>query len=279
MEYPAWLPLTEAGHKACRNHRPESLTGGRFLCWGFPSHDGCSSPVDSCPRGKHGKIKTTGLHPLIHMQLALRGGNLMGKKILPDNVDGHVQALRLQLSAKDFDIPKDASYNPRWWKKKEKAGGDCAPMVAELAVIPAVVVRESDSAATKPQNDLDTDRETNPVLSTAGTPGVVGLHFAEGTNLTEPAQRTNWTKPIKPWGAVYRAGETIPIPMENQVGNQPTWGDGALPPGIIEFDFTPMEEGARRLTAIGETWKTAYLASPLYELGGIAADYIRTTSC
>ena len=53
------------------------------------------------------------------MQLARRGGHLTGKKIQPENADGHVQALRLQLLSKDLDIPQ-----PKWWwGKKDKAGG------------------------------------------------------------------------------------------------------------------------------------------------------------
>ena len=61
-------------------------------------------------------IKTNGLRPLILMRLDRRGGHLAGKKIYAKNVDGHVQALRLQLIAKDLGKPK-------WVKKEEKAGG------------------------------------------------------------------------------------------------------------------------------------------------------------
>ena len=51
------------------------------------------------------------------MQFARRGGHLTGKKIHPRNVNGHIQALRLQLLAKDLDKEK-----PKWAKKEEKAG-------------------------------------------------------------------------------------------------------------------------------------------------------------
>ena len=109
--------LTEAEHRACRKHRPESLNDGRFLRWEFPSHAGCRCPADNSSRGKHEIIKTRGLHPLISMRLERRGGHLAGKEIPPKNADGHLQALGLQLIAKDLDkaVPR--------WVKKDKEGG------------------------------------------------------------------------------------------------------------------------------------------------------------
>ena len=103
-DYPEGQPLSEMEHRASRNHRPESLVGGEFLCRGFSIHAGCRFPSDSFPRGKREIIKTNGLHFLTQTQLARRGGHLTGKKIQPRDVDGHVQALRLQLIAKDLDI-------------------------------------------------------------------------------------------------------------------------------------------------------------------------------
>ena len=52
------------------------------------------------------------------MKLSHRGGHLTGEKIQPKNADGHVQALRLQLIAKDLD--KAAAR----WVRKDKAGGE-----------------------------------------------------------------------------------------------------------------------------------------------------------
>ena len=112
-DYPAGQPLSETEQKACRNHRPKSLSDGKYLCWDFSSHAGCRSPGGICPRGKHEITKTAGLHTLIQMQLARRGGHLAGKKIQPRNVDGHVQALRLQLTSKDLDPPQ---WKPKWKK-------------------------------------------------------------------------------------------------------------------------------------------------------------------
>ena len=119
-DYPAGQPLSETEQKACRNHRPKSLSDGKYLCWNFPSHAGCRSPGNIFPRGKHEIIKTAGLHTLIQMQLARRGGHLAGKKIQPRNVDGHVQALRLQLMSNDLDTPQ---WKPRWKKKEDKVAG------------------------------------------------------------------------------------------------------------------------------------------------------------
>ena len=79
-DYPAGQPLTEIEQKACRNHRPKSLTDGKYLCWDFSSHAGCRSPNEHCPRGKHEMIKTAGLQLLIQMQLARRGGAFGGQK-------------------------------------------------------------------------------------------------------------------------------------------------------------------------------------------------------
>ena len=118
-EYPAGKPWKEDEHKASRNHRQKSLTDGRYICWDFSSHSGCRFPEESCPHGENEIIETKGLRLVIQMQLARRGRHLAGKKIIPKNVDVHVQALRLQLIAKDLDIPQ-----PKWRKKKkDKAGG------------------------------------------------------------------------------------------------------------------------------------------------------------
>ena len=115
-ECPAGHPLTDAEHRACRNRRHKSTSDGRYRFWDFSSHAGCRRPADSCPRGKREIIKVQGLHPLILMQLPRRGGHLAGKKIQPRNVNGHVQALRRQLIAKDLDKDKVKRV------KKEKAG-------------------------------------------------------------------------------------------------------------------------------------------------------------
>ena len=71
------------------------------------------------------------------MQFARRGGHLAGKKIQPKNAVGHVQALRLQIFPKDLGAPQ-----PRWWKKKDKAGGSatwkqCAskPIVSQTTIL------------------------------------------------------------------------------------------------------------------------------------------------
>ena len=113
------------------------------------------------------------------MQLARRGWHLAGKKIIPTNIDGHAQALRLQLIAKDLDIHKDASYKPKWWKKKDKAGGDFAPTIDELSTAPRIIARDAETGTIPPKDGQNVERVMQPEAIIPETSGVLGVHFAE----------------------------------------------------------------------------------------------------
>ena len=111
--------------------------------------------------------------------------------------------------------------------KKDKTGGDCVPIVEKLSVTPSVVVYEPEPTASQPHNVQNNKSGSNPVISTIEPPGVAGVHFAEGTNLTEPTRQPAWAKPLKPWDTAFRrdqgeptqrAGETIHATMENEAG-------------------------------------------------------------
>ena len=116
--YPAGIPLSTVEIKSSRNFRPKSLEDGSFLCWDYSSHAGCKAPNGTCPRGKHEVIKTKGLHPLIRMNLARRGGHRAEKKIQIRDIDGHVQSLRAQLAEEDSEYQRRPKAKPQ-----PKAGG------------------------------------------------------------------------------------------------------------------------------------------------------------
>ena len=129
--YPAGLPLRPDEIQRARGHRPRSLEGGESLCWDFSSHAGCANPESSCARGKHEVIKTRGLHPLIRMHLARRGGHKSEKKILPADVDGVAVSLRAALAEQDkqyvpqtvvVESPPTKNIRPKG-KGKSKASG------------------------------------------------------------------------------------------------------------------------------------------------------------
>ena len=142
--------MSEVEHRASRNHRPKSLTDGKYMSWDFSSHDGRRFPEESCRRGKHEIIKTKWMHLLIQMQLARRGGHLARRKFHPKNVGGHVHAIRLQLIAKDLDAP-----HPKWWKKKDKNVGETQPNRTVEKPIPlqetATEHKEGTESAPSPQ--------------------------------------------------------------------------------------------------------------------------------
>ena len=143
--YPAGMPLRPDEIKRARGHRPKSLTTGESLCWDFSTHAGCSNPEGSCARGRHEIIKTRGLHLLIRMHLARRGGRKSEKRILPADVDGHVQNLRLQLTQQDAQhIPPDhpatkTSRRAQYVrvKEKSKASGARVNLVDPLSTTPS----------------------------------------------------------------------------------------------------------------------------------------------
>ena len=207
------------------------------------------------------------------MQFARRGGHLNGKKILPRNVNGHIQALRLQLISKDLDNDK-----AKWVKKEEKAGGqscltqgkirppaivdssatlriepiECINKTEAQAITPMVVDRKGDESGDVPAPGLD-DR-------VAPLPGRIS--FSADTSFIEGPDRPRWTKPLKPWDTVYRAGEDSDPTLE------PTskWPSGELPPEIELFNFTTMEGGMRRVANVDDDWKSDYLLDACVDL-------------
>ena len=115
-QYPAGIPLPNEEIKASRAFRP--LNGsGQALCWGYSSHAGCKAPSGQCTRGAHELMKLVGVHPLIKMHLARRGGHKSEKKIQVGDVDGHVQNLRSLLTAEELKYKGDKDKGEKWAPK------------------------------------------------------------------------------------------------------------------------------------------------------------------
>ena len=76
---------------AARKNAPCSKSTGNPICWGYNAHDGCHNA--EC-KHVHEKMKQTGVHWGVLMQLARRGGMSGLPIILPGKVDGYVQAIR-----------------------------------------------------------------------------------------------------------------------------------------------------------------------------------------
>ena len=74
-EYPAGMPLRQDEIKAARNPRPKSGETGDYSRWDFSPHSGCKAPADGRNGGRNELVKLNGLHPLIKMHMARRGGH------------------------------------------------------------------------------------------------------------------------------------------------------------------------------------------------------------
>ena len=154
--YPAGIPLSTVEIKSSRNFRPKSLEDGSFLCWDYSSHAGCKAPNGTCTRGKHEVIKTKGLHPLIRMHLARRGGHRAEKKIQIKDIDGHVQSLRDQLTEEDLEYQRSPKS-----KSQPKAGGGVLDIPDTLTHVETASVVDGGNAADKILTDI------NPVIVNA----------------------------------------------------------------------------------------------------------------
>ena len=89
--YPAGKRLRPNELDAARKNDPCSKSSGKPLCWDYNSRAGCHST--ECKR-IHGKMKQSGVHWGVLMQLARRGGLSGLPIILPEKIDGYVQAIR-----------------------------------------------------------------------------------------------------------------------------------------------------------------------------------------
>ena len=213
------------------------------------------------------------------MQLARRGWHLAGKKIKPKNVDGHVQALMMRLLSKDLDIPQ-----PKWcWGKKDKAGGaatwkqcvgNTTPPRA-MCLNPKPELWNSDvphiEGAKAYGSTTNTICESEDQLPTfVGMEDQMGMKTIKCSRDTEDngkPRHPRWTKPSNPRDTVYRAREGLTDLPKKDEEQQPKWGEGIPPPGVREMNLTQMEEGARKVAVVRETWKSAYVDEPFCELG------------
>ena len=117
-----------------------------------------------------------------------------------------------------------------------------------------------------PENPLPTDvteeKVRSQTLPSDGSQEGAGekiTRFAEDTICNEKSRANpRWSKPIKPWDTVYeetRAGEdSMPTTLSGK-DQLPLWEEGVLPPDLLEFNFTALGEGARRVAVLTDTWK------------------------
>lgn len=197
---------------------------------------------------------------------------MAGKKILPRNVNGHIQALRLQLISKDLDSDK-----AKWVKKEEKAGGqdDLSKANAPLSVIivpmdalklDSTMCNDKETTQNVPVVDVSNEEKSEDVLApelddnVAPLPG--SIRFSADTAFIEGPDRPRWTEPLKPWDTVYRAGED----SELTIAPPAKWSPGALPPEIEQFNFTSMEDGMRGVFNVDDGWKSDYLLDTCADL-------------
>ena len=109
---------------------------------------------------------------------------MAGKKIQPRNVDGHLQALRLQLIAKDLDSPQPK----RVWRKKESVAGGVTTNQSGEAECVALQCNTMECGNPK---TLETETDKKGEIARA-------LTFAPDTVLVEKPDYHKWTKPLKP---------------------------------------------------------------------------------
>ena len=88
------------------------------------------------------------------------------------------------------------------------------------------------------------------------------ITFVPDTSDSEKPDYPKWTKPLKPWGTVYRAGEEIPEQILTPLTTLQNWTDGSIPPEMYEVNLTQMEEGERRLVSLDNAWKSSYVKVP-----------------
>ena len=84
--------------------------------------------------------------------------------------------------------------------------------------------------------------------------------------MRETPDRPKWAKTLEPWATVYRAWGDAAVLAENSASTQPKWQEEVLPTDIGVFDFTPMEDGMRRIASLTDNWKADYLTEPCVDL-------------
>ena len=88
------------------------------------------------------------------------------------------------------------------------------------------------------------------------------ISFSADTSFKETPGRPRWTKPLKPWDTVYRAGEEVSLAVDDG----PKWSSDELPPEVDSFNFTSLEDGMRRLANVTDDWTSDYLADVCVDL-------------
>ena len=125
--YPAGMPLSATAIASARNFRPKSLENGAFLRWDYSTHAGCRAHNGERARGKHEVVKTKCAHPMIRMDF-VRMGRKAGKKIPVNDMDGHVQNLRSQLTEEDRKYQRRTK--PKFKPKEGVVASGCSESTA-----------------------------------------------------------------------------------------------------------------------------------------------------
>ena len=259
--YPAGMPLSSIEIKSSRNFRPKSLEDGAYLCWDYSSHAGCKAPNGECPRGKHEVIKTKGLHNLIRMHLARRGGHKAEKKIPVKDIDGTVQNLRSQLTEEDMKYQR----RPKA-KMQPKAGGgvieSCTPVLFNDGQETTSVVG-GPSVASSVDMSLDKPPECNPASVWRST--VVPTDF-NAFNFTPMEENTrllaaldnSWTKELDQLPVLPHPAAVIEKPLTEEgisyvsewIKDSPVEVHPSIRPQLVEallnFDEPPADNDAMR---------------------------------
>ena len=242
--YPAGLPLRPDEIQRARGHRPRSIEGGESLCWDFPTHAGCANPEPSCARGKHEVTKTRGLHPLIRMHLARRGGHKSEKKILPADVDGVVQGLRAALAEQDKQyVPATAIIDPvpvKTVRPKVKTKSKASGVNRVTSVYQPRVIHDSPSVIPSPG--------VGPVYTGERVPSSVN-------NFNKPSMGASISEVTR--AVVPPCPPLIkPVPLTQFSDLRDT-----IPRDLLQVNTTTVEEPVRKLLYPNDQWTSQEITS------------------
>ena len=110
-------PLTGREGARSLDHRPKDRKSGKYLCWDYITHRGCSSP--SCPHAHAPAPKWNTLDYSVQLQLLRRGGLKDRGKLTKTDVQGQMNTIRANVKGKLEENIKEGKK-----QKNNRAGGE-----------------------------------------------------------------------------------------------------------------------------------------------------------
>ena len=243
--YPAGKPLRLEERQLSTQFRPKSTSAGDYLCWDFSSHAGCTEKANSCPKGKHDMMSPNGLHYSMLMQMARRGGHKSGRRIEPEKIDGHIQALRDNAAAesKAKRQPSPKKEYAVWVPKAKAVGNESSGKIDTMLTV------EADPGWMAHKTGLEknfplVDAERNAVSRANGLAQEIANEAVIANANTLP-RKVQWS-----------AGRLGALPSEQLTKRIKSWhwDKCALPLDFRTFDFADLEDGTRALFHMKDDW-------------------------